>query len=469
MKNILGYYLMPHPPIIIPDIGKGEEKKIEKTSNACNEIGSEISILKPETIVLITPHGTMFSDAIAISGEDRITGDLGNFRCSNIKMDIPIDREFNEKLYLACHLEGIPTVSVDTALLRRYNEDFKLDHGAMVPLYFINKFYNDYKLVHITYSMLGNMSLYKFGMEIKKASEELGRKIVIIASGDLSHKLKEEGPYSYSPYGEKFDKEFLEKLENGDISSLFNLDSTMVEQAAQCGLNSVYILLGAMEGKEFKGELLSYEGTFGVGYGVMKFKREGKESSALDFLIKAKEERVKKKLAGGNSYTKLARETLNYYFTYGRKMDDISRLPRELLREKHGVFVSLKKFGALRGCIGTISPTTNSVGEEIIRNAIEAALNDPRFPAVGEDELADIDISVDVLMDAELASKEELDPKKYGVIVTKGYRRGLLLPDLEGVDTVEEQLSIACSKAGIDDEEDYEIEKFEVIRYKEGE
>ncbi|PRR81157.1 AmmeMemoRadiSam system protein A [Clostridium vincentii] len=469
MKNILGYYLMPHPPIIIPDIGKGEEKKIEKTSNACNKIGGEIAILKPETIVLITPHGTMFSDAIAISDENGIAGDLSNFGCSNIKMDIPIDREFNIKLGTACHLEGIPSVLVDSELLEKYDDNFQLDHGAMVPLYFINKYYNEYSLVHITYSLLGNMDLYKFGMEIEKVAKELDRKIVIIASGDLSHKLKEEGPYSYSPYGEKFDKEFLGSLEKGDVNSLFNMDSTMVEEAAQCGLNSVYILLGTMEGNEFKGELLSYEGPFGVGYGVMKFKKEEKESKILDLLIKIRSERLKQKLSGGNPYTRLARESLKYYFAKGTKMEDISNLPSELLNEKHGVFVSLKKFGALRGCIGTISPTTNSVGEEIIRNAIEAALADSRFPDLDDYELEDIDISVDVLMDAVAASKEDLDPKKYGVIVTKGCRRGLLLPDLEGVNTVEEQLSIACSKAGINSEEIYDIEKFEVIRYKEGE
>ncbi len=469
MENILGYYLMPHPPILIPDIGKGEEKKLEKTTNACNKIGAEIARLKPQTIVLITPHGTLFSDAIAISDADRISGDLGQFRCSNIKMDIDIDKEFNNKLNLDCYLDGIATVSVDEALLSKYNEDFKLDHGAMVPLYFINKYYNQYKLVHITYSLFGNMALYKFGMKLQKVAKELGRNIVIIASGDLSHKLKEEGPYSYSPYGEKFDKEFLGFLEKGDVNSLFNMDSTMVEEAAQCGLNSVYILLGAMEGKEFKGQVLSYEGPFGVGYGVVRFKREDQVSSALDLLIKTKEERLKKKLTEGNPYTRLARESLNYYFTHGSKMKDISNLPSELLNKRHGVFVSLKKFGSLRGCIGTISPTTDSVGEEIIRNSIEAAFKDPRFPAVNEVELEDIDISVDLLMDAVPATKEELDPKKYGVIVSKGYRRGLLLPNLEGVNTIEEQLSIACDKAGIDSEDDYKIEKFEVIRYKEGE
>lgn len=468
MENIEGFYLMPHPPIIIPDIGKGEEKKIEKTSLACNEIGREVADIKPETIIIITPHATMFSDAIAISDEERISGDLSQFRCSNIKMDIPIDKEFNIKLGTACHVEGIPSVLVDSNLLKKYKVSYELDHGTMVPLYFINKYYKDYKIVHITYSMIGDINLYKFGMEIKKAAEKLNRKVVVIASGDLSHKLKDEGHYSYSPYGEKFDHELLEKLERGDVIGVFNINKTMINEAGQCGLNSVYILLGAMEGRKIKGEILSYEGTFGVGYGVMKLKREEAEKNYLDELIKKKEENFKKKVKDSNPYVRIARENLNHYFTHGNKIEDLSKIAGELLKERHGVFVSLKKHGHLRGCIGTIAPTTNSVGEEIVRNSIEAAMHDPRFPQVSEEELDEIDISVDVLMDAEPCRKEDLDPKKYGVIVTAGVRRGLLLPDLEGVDTIEEQLQIACDKANIDFNEDYKIEKFEVIRYKEG-
>lgn len=467
MGNILGYYLMPHPPIIIPDIGKGEEKKIEATSLACNKIGREIADMKPERIIVITPHATMFSDAIAISDEERITGDLSQFRCSNIKMDIPIDKEFNIRLGTACHVEGIPSVLVNSELLSRYNVRYELDHGTIVPLYFVNKYYNEYNIVHITYSMIGDINLYKFGIEIKNVTEKLNRKVVVIASGDLSHKLKEEGPYSYSPYGEKFDRELLGNLEKGDVIGTFKMNKTLINEAGQCGLNSVYILLGVMEGKEIKGDILSYEGTFGVGYGVMKLRREGQDKIYLDELIKDKEEQFNKKVTDSNVYVKLARENLKHYYTFGKSIKDTSNLSQELLNQKHGVFVSLKKFDNLRGCIGTIAPTTNSVAEEIIRNSIEAAMHDPRFPEVSEDELDDIDISVDVLMDSELCGKEDLDPKKYGVIVSSGMRRGLLLPDLEGVDTIEEQLKIACDKGDIDFDEDYTIERFEVIRYKE--
>ena len=411
----------------------------------------------------------MFSDAIAISNEEKIKGNLIKFRDFETNIELEIDKEFNDELLNLCKSENISATGIDSNLLRRFNKDYELDHGTMVPMYFINKYYTDYKLVHITYSILNDIELYKFGMAIQKTAKNLNKNTVIIASGDLSHRLTEDGPYEYSPQGAKFDKELIENLENGNVVNIFNMDKCMIEEAGECGIRSLYILLGAMEGNSIQGELLSYEGPFGVGYGVMKFKQECENISNLDKLLKIKEESFNKKISNSNPYVKLARESLNYYFKNKRLMIASNDLPREMLEERHGVFVSLKKFGQLRGCIGTIFPTTDCVANEIIRNAIQAAIADPRFLEVTEDELVDIDISVDVLTNPIKAIKEELNPKIYGVIVSKGQNRGLLLPDLEGVDTVEEQLNIACQKGGINPNSDYNIEKFEVIRYKEGE
>lgn len=468
MKNILGYYLMPHPPLIIPSIGKGEEKKIQSTINACESIGKEISILKPETIIVITPHATMFSDAIAISNEEKIKGNLIKFRDFETNIELEIDKEFNNELISLCKKEDISAAEVDSNLLRRFNKDYELDHGTIVPMYFVNKYYTDYKLVHITYSILSDIELYKFGMAIQKTAKNLNKNIVLIASGDLSHRLTEDGPYDYSPEGAKFDRELIENLKNGNVVNIFNMNKCMVEEAGECGLRSLYILLGAMEGNSIQGELLSYEGPFGVGYGVMKFNKKDEVTSNLDKLLKIKEDNFSKKVLKSNPYVKLARQSLDYYFKNKRLMIASEDLPKEMLNERHGVFVSLKKFGQLRGCIGTIFPTTDCVANEIIRNTIQAALTDPRFLEVTEDELVDIDISVDVLTDPIKCTKEELNPKIYGVIVSKGQNKGILLPDLEGVNTVEEQLNIACQKGGIDPNDDYNIEKFEVIRYKEG-
>ncbi|MBI4843023.1 MAG: AmmeMemoRadiSam system protein A [Nitrospirae bacterium] len=162
----------------------------------------------------------------------------------------------------------------------------------------------------------------------------------------------------------------------------------------------------------------------------------------------------------------LAKETIEKYVVDGKAVKAPSE-PSPEMKEKAGVFVSLKKKGELRGCIGTFSPTEENVAQEIIRNAVSAATQDPRFPPVRPSELNEIDYSVDVLSPPEkVKGRKGLDPKRYGVIVSSGRRRGLLLPDLEGVDTVDEQLSIACMKAGISSSEEFEIMRFEVKRYK---
>src|SRR5690606_37197305 len=141
-------------------------------------------------------------------------------------------------------------------------------------------------------------------------------------------------------------------------------------------------------------------------------------------------------------------------------------LPKSMLTQRAGVFVTIKKRGQLRGCIGTFLPTKKNIAEEIQRNAISAGCEDPRFTPVREDELDELVYSVDILSKPEpVNSLDQLDPKRYGIIVSKGFRRGLLLPNLEGVNTVEEQLNIALQKAGISPREKYNIERFDVERH----
>jgi len=163
---------------------------------------------------------------------------------------------------------------------------------------------------------------------------------------------------------------------------------------------------------------------------------------------------------------RLAKRTIEE-FVRNKKIISPPDDPTPEMKQRAGVFVSLKKKGELRGCIGTFLPTTENVATEIIQNAISAATRDPRFLPVSPDELNEIEYSVDVLSEPEkITDRKDLDPKRYGVIVKKGERRGLLLPDLEGVNTVDEQINIALMKAGILPDEDFEIYRFEVKRYK---
>jgi len=171
-------------------------------------------------------------------------------------------------------------------------------------------------------------------------------------------------------------------------------------------------------------------------------------------------------IQSNDPYVALARQTINTYISTGKTISVPENLPAEMMNQKAGAFVSIHKDDRLRGCIGTILATTDCVAKEIIQNAISASTRDPRFPAITGDELDALDISVDVLSEPEdISSPDELDVKRYGVIVSKGFRRGLLLPDLEGVDTVEEQIAISKMKAGIDQDESVKLQRFEVIRH----
>ena len=466
MGKIIGFYAMPHPPIIIPEVGHGEEKKIKYTYDACESIGREIAEIKPEVIIVVTPHGTMFSDAIALSFESSILGSLKQFGAPEVSMNFEIDMDLTQEIMVRAGSSNIQTIKATGSSLKQYGRDYELDHGALVPLHFVKDKYTSFKLVHITYGGLTPIQLYKFGKLIKEAVEESDKNVVFIGSGDLSHRLKHEGPYDYNPDGEKFDKEIIGLLENGDVSGVFNINPEIIENAGECGLRSYYIMLGAMDGNEIKGELLSYEGTFGVGYGVMKFKLISNDRDTLSEIIDDKRKKYNKRVNNEDVYVRLARESLTYYLVEGRYMEIPSYVTEEMINSKRGVFVSLKKFGRLRGCIGTILPVRESIAEEIMQNAVSAGEGDPRFSNVSVEELEDIIFSVDVLTEPKVALKEELNPKIFGVIVKRGSKGGVLLPDLEGVDTVKEQIRIVLDKAGISPNDNYTIEKFEVIRHK---
>lgn len=167
-----------------------------------------------------------------------------------------------------------------------------------------------------------------------------------------------------------------------------------------------------------------------------------------------------------DAYVTLARKTIEAHVRTGNLIEVPDGLPQEMYQDRAGVFVSIKKEGRLRGCIGTLGAVQPSVAEEIIHNAISASSQDPRFSPITQEELDKLAISVDVLGEMEhIDSTTKLDVKRYGVVVSKGYRRGLLLPNLEGVDTVEDQVAIAKQKAGIGSEEAVNLERFEVVRH----
>lgn len=445
MENLLSGYLFPHPPIIIPEIGRGEENNALNTLEGSRLLARSIKEKEPDTIIIISPHGPLFSDAISISLGEVLEGDFMNFGISGLNFSFQNNLELVEDIIHRSKEKEIPLVGIDKAMAENYNVSLKLDHGALVPLYFIGKEYKDFKIIHITYGLLQPELLYEFGNTIKEAVVESGEKVAFIASGDLSHKLSSDGPYEYSPSGIEFDEKLVESLRQGDLKSLVDFDLELSERAGECGLRSLMVLAGFFKGIEVESDIISYEGPFGVGYCNASFLP--KESSESE-------------------YVKLARRSLEYYMEEGKAMELPKDLSEELLCQRKGAFVTLKKHGKLRACIGTIFPTQDSLGEEIIENAISAGFKDPRFPELREEELRDLEYSVDVLDSPEAISTiDELDVEEYGVIVSKDFRKGLLLPNLDGVDSPEDQVSIALDKAAIGKDEDYKLERFKVSRY----
>lgn len=493
--SILAGYVVPHPPLIIPSVGRGEERGIQKTIDAYREIARRIAALRPETIVVSSPHAPLYRDGFHVTTDTVLNGSMEAFRAPETTLSAKIDTALADEIIQNAQQSGI-VVAPSTW------RDRDMDHATFIPLCFIEQAYKEagispeYKVVRVGLSALSSEVHRQFGHAIARAIDRTQRRCVWVASGDLSHKLKTDGPYGYVPEGPELDRQLCDLFRSGALEKLFELDEYFCECAAECGVRSFQIMAAVLEMEYPQGvssELLSYEGPFGVGYAVAAFETAIPEDCDVAVCnSKAVHNNTNEPLSHDGTarasdevsdpYVALARASVETYIKTGRALTlsdylnqveqflggDKKMLPEEMLSKQAGVFVSIHEWGELRGCIGTIAPTTNCIAEEIIQNGISASTRDPRFPAIEEYELDQLDISVDVLSEAEpISSLEELDVKRYGVIVTKGFRRGLLLPNLEGVDSVEDQVDIAKQKAGIRiDDWDVELERFEVIRHE---
>jgi len=428
--SVLASFVLPHPPLLLHDVGHGEETTIQATLNSVKKIAETIARLKPDTIILSSPHAPFYQHAFFISRTPTEEGTMARFGAPQVKLQTTTDLEFVEALSLK-----YPQLSTDKT-------PHELDHGTIVPMIEIVKATPQFKFVRLGLSGLSRSEHSHLGVQIQAVAESLGRRIVFIASGDMSHRLIEDGPYGRHPSGAKFDASVTQLLSQGKLSALGFMDPDLCEEAGECGYRSLLIMSGVMNELHYHSKLHSYEGPFGVGYACASF------------------------VSLRDPYVALAKLAIRNIVLDHLTMIVPSNTPGRLLNQKAGVFVSIHKHGHLRGCIGTISATTASLAQEIITCAIWAATQDYRFTPITPDELDHLSIHVDVLGPSEpIDTQEKLDPKRYGVIVSKGARKGLLLPDLQGIDTIDQQISIALQKAGISDDEAYSLARFEVIRH----
>ena len=457
--SIIAAYMVPHPPMIIPQIGRGNEKQIQETIDAYRNVAREIASLKPETIIISSPHSVMYSDYFHISPGKNANGDFSNFHAREVRFHENYDEELVSRICSLSDAEDFPAGTLG-------ERDRTLDHGTMIPLYFIRQFYSDFQLVRLGLSGLSLVDHYAFGRIIQKAVEDLDRRAVFVASGDLSHKLQSYGPYGYAKEGPQYDARVMDVCSRAAFGELLDFDESFCEKAAECGHRSFVIMAGALDGRAVDARQLSHQDVTGVGYGICSFHPTGIDESRHFLEQNSSEPNNNASPASSDPCVQLARASLESYILSRKIIDVPQDLPEDLTARRAGAFVSIHEHGQLRGCIGTISPARSNLAEEIIFNAISASTRDPRFPPIRKEELPFLEINVDVLGEPEdIESEDDLDVKRYGVIVTNGLRRGLLLPDLDGVDTVQQQIAIAKQKAGIASFEKVSLQRFEVVRH----
>ncbi|MDY6907451.1 MAG: AmmeMemoRadiSam system protein A [Chloroflexota bacterium] len=439
MAGIVFGCIVPHPPLIVPDVGRGREVEISNTIESMNQLTERLARSRPETVFIVSPHGAYFYDAMGVLKAASSSGNMHRWGARGPDLHFENDLEIVAALEAEARAASVP--------LRPLGEGgYELDHGVMVPLHFLAQAMVGVPLVPLTFCWLPLEAHFAFGQAIRRAAEGVGRRVAIIASGDLSHRLIPDAPAGYHPAGKAFDDMLVQAIASYDVPSIMNMDESLIDHAGECGLRSIVILLGALDGLRVTPDVLSYEGPFGVGYMVASLQVEDDQS--LHPLVR------------------LARDTVESYVGRGETPSPPAELTPEM-SEQAGVFVSLKIGGMLRGCIGTFEPIKDNVAEEVIVNAVSAATRDPRFPPVTARELDLLDYSVDVLTAPEPVDDiADLDPRRHGLIVESGHRRGLLLPDLEGIDTVEQQLEICRAKAGLSPDEPVVLYRFEVKRYR---
>jgi AmmeMemoRadiSam system protein B/AmmeMemoRadiSam system protein A len=404
-ENVIGYYA-PHAGFIYSG----------------PVVGAVVSRVKPaDTYIIMGPSHTGMGVPFSIMTEGTWRTPLG---------DVAIDSVLAKQV-----LSGSTYLKEDAVA-------HVGEHAVEVQLPFIQYFNNNFKFVPIVLQHATGAIYKNIGRSIARAIKESGKNVVIVASGDMTH-------YETQKSARAKDMRAIEAMLKLDAEEL--LSRVHEINITMCGYASAAALIfAATELGVEKAELVKYQtsgdttGDFSsvVGYAGIIF--TSRNESPL---------------------VRLARETVESYVKQGSVPTPRSLAPE--MKGKAGVFVSIHKGKELRGCIGTIGPTEENIAQEIVQNAISAATRDPRFPPVSSSELPELNYNVDVLTEPEpIRGVDQLDPKKYGVIVEAGWRRGLLLPDLEGVDSVDYQIEICRAKAGIGANEPVKLYRFEVKRYK---
>jgi AmmeMemoRadiSam system protein A/AmmeMemoRadiSam system protein B len=465
--------IAPHPPIMVPEVGRDAIAEVHTSIEAMADFTARVIASGAETVVMISPHAPLDARAFVAYDGPQLYGDFANFRAPAATVQADLDEVLLTEITHATNAGNLETIRI---------RGYELDHGTAVPLYFLQRHGWRGRVVALGYTFLSNEEHIRFGNCVRRAIDKLAKPVAFVASGDLSHRLKPDAPAGFNPQAHLFDEEVVDAIYRSNPKRIVEIDQEARRLAGECGYRSILVALGVAEGSEPACEVISYEAPFGVGYLVAQLvfagsadvrgHQRGSPAGVLDSSTQS----VPSASANGSAdqataaaLPALARRVIETFITTG-KIIDPPKPAADILAARAGCFVSIKTYdGDLRGCIGTVEPVKDTLAEELVTNAVSAATRDPRFPPVRKDELPGLKYSVDVLSTPEPTTFDDLDPKIYGVIVEdeNGARRGLLLPNLEGIDNASRQVDIASRKAGIAQGAPVNLFRFRADRYSE--
>ncbi|OGF31941.1 AmmeMemoRadiSam system protein B [Candidatus Falkowbacteria bacterium RIFOXYD2_FULL_35_9] len=254
--------ILPHSPLLIPSIGKENIKKLQKTIEAIKILRQDFESTRPDLVIVLTSHGDIYPEAFSINTlpEYKVNfGEFGDFQTNQVyKGDIGFINRFKEQ--------------VESSMSLSLKSLTDIDYATAVPLIYLAENYKNFKIVPINYSFLSYEQHLKFGEALKEAIYREDKRVAIIASAELSHKLTPKAPAGFSPNAKEFDKKIIQLLKQKKVESILNLDKAMVEDAAECGLRSILIMLGVIKNMNYDFQVLNYESPFGIGHLVAEFK-----------------------------------------------------------------------------------------------------------------------------------------------------------------------------------------------------
>lgn len=434
MAVVLGG-LTPHPTSLIPEIGGESLHALGATVQAVKALARRVAAESPDVVVIATPHGPRQDERFGLFCRDWLLTDFAREHAPEVALDAPGDPTLSLQIARECTRLGLPVDFVDR------ERPVALDYGLAVPLYYLQKAGYQGPIQPVVTSGLGRESHRLFGKAIAQAAGRLGKRVVLLASGDLSH--HEAGTQKAQKKARRFDQLLVKLLEDGRWDRVYDLDPAMVEEAGECGYETILVLMGALEKSLPQAELLAYEDPTGVGYATLTIDVQDAEEQDTEF-----------NPAG------FARQVADTFLQTER----LPHAPAHFPHDARGCFVCVHRGDVLEACAGALTPKEPNLATCIARYTLEA-LNDYAQTADGRHALT-IDelnhLSLTVYMTGELEPVEGLEgfqTGKHGLVVSKGVHYGVALPE-PGRDQPHRMLEIALERAGLTGTDGYMLERF---------